>query len=400
MKGKKQLSRREFIKLSALALGGLAFSGGKNVLPHVSNPNEIIGNEIVANEIILDDPYAPIFPENTPLGRVCVGGPGTPISIKTEPFMNAPTVRRAWFDEVFLWKQQIVTRNDQLSMNVINQRWVETPEGYIYADVLQPVKHVTHTPVTELPELPDGSRGMWVEITTPYAPMGLIKPKEAHQFWIRDDNNLYPRVHYSQIFWASDIRQHPERGVTQYLLKQGPGSLPDEYWVEAAICDPITPDDIAPIHPEVDNKRIVVRIRNRGLSTLTCYEGNEEVFFTTVSTGRIDEETGKSVTPIGSHTPWRKLVSMHYSANNEFVDFDIPAVGWNFGVEPNGVFIHSTYWHNAFGNMNSAGCINCRPEDAKWIWRWVDPQVDYSYPGLREWQGFGISTPVSVEAVG
>ncbi|MFW5714001.1 MAG: twin-arginine translocation signal domain-containing protein, partial [Brevefilum sp.] len=230
MKHKDKLTRRDFLKYSAMALGGLAFSRRGAAFQAINT-----------DDIILDDPLTPVFPENTPLGRVCVGGPGTPVSIKSEPYMSAPTVRRAWFDEVFLWKKQVVTRSDQINFNVLNQRWVETPEGYIFADVLQPVKHVKHSPLAEFPETAVGARGMWVEITTPFAPMDLIKPKEEHQHWIRDVNNIYPRVHYSQVFWAFDIRTHPERGVPQYCLKQGPGSLPDVYWVDAEICSPITP---------------------------------------------------------------------------------------------------------------------------------------------------------------
>lgn len=389
MKQKHQISRREFLKLTAIGLGGLVLSG--------RNPRSVLSQ---TSQIITDDPYAPTFPENIRLGRVCVGGPGTPIGIFSEPHMNAPQVRRSYFDEVFLWKKQVVTRAGNINFNAINQRWVETEEGYIYADVLQPVEHRINQALTQLPEQADGSRGMWIEISTPYSPMDLIKPKENHQWWIRDPNNIYPRVHYSQVFWAFDIRQRPVTNRTQYCLQQGPGSLPDAYWVDAAICEPIMPDSIEPIHPEVGDKLVVVRIRDRGLSTLTCYEGDQEVFFTTASVGRISEETGRSFTPLGTHTPWRKLVSMHYSADGQFNDFDIPGVGWNFGIEPNGVFIHSTYWHNGFGNLNSAGCINLRPEDAKWVWRWVEPQAPYGYPGLSEWQGAGISTRVRVEEVG
>ena len=389
MTSKKSLSRREFLKFSALALGGLAISGNR--------PAKVFSQ---SSQIITDDPYAPVFPENTPLGRLCVGGPGTPATIFSEPHINAPVVRRAWFDEVFQWKQQIVTKIEHTDFNAINQRWVETEEGYIYADRLQPVQHRTHIPLTQLPELSSGSRGMWVEITTPYSPMDLVKPKENHQWWIRNPDNIYPRVHYSQVFWAFDIRQHPTSGKTQYCLKQGEGSLPDVYWVDASICQPIMPEDIAPIHPDVEDKLIVVRIRDRGLSTLTCYEGNEEVFFARTSVGKTNPETGHSFTPEGMHTPWRKLIVLHYSQDNIFAGFDIPAVGWNFGIEPNGVYIHSTYWHNGFGNMNSAGCINLQPEDAKWVWRWVQPQVPYEFPGEDTWQGSGISTPVRVEYVG
>jgi hypothetical protein len=385
MNEKNKLSRREFLKVSALALGGLALSGEKT--------GRVFAN---SRQIFQDDPLTPEFPVNKKLGRICVGGPGTPVWIKSEPDVNAPNVRRAWFDEVFEWKQEVVAK--QIDRNMINQRWVEMEDGYIYADDVQPVEHIPQTPLTELPEMSDGSRGMWTEITTPYAAMDLIKPKENHQYWIRKLEGFNPRVHFSQVFWAFDLRQHPTTGRPQYCLRQRVGALDDVYWVDATTCRLITPEELAPIHPDAEDKRIVVRMRGLGLQTLTCYEGREEVFFTTVATGGRNLETGKWITPVGKHTPWRKNVSMHYSANDEFNDFDLPGVAWNFGIEPNGVYIHSTYWHNAFGIMKSAGCINCRPQEAKWIWRWVEPHIAYD-PGDRTWAGFGVSTPVSVEAL-
>jgi hypothetical protein len=384
MNRKDKLSRREFLKYSALALGGLAMSG------------RIQGDVFARGSHALQhDPITPDFPVNQQLGRICVGEWGTRVPIRSEPFFDAPSVGSAWYDDVFEWQQEVVAK--QVDRLRINQRWVETPDGYIYADDVQRVRHIPQEPLSELPQNPDGSRGMWVEITTPYIDINLTKPKENYQWWVRDPNVLYPRLHYSQVFWAFDIRQNPTTGRPQYLLMQKVGAFADNYWVDARVCRQITPEEIAPINPGVENKHILIQMRGLGLQTLTCYEGNEEVFFTTVTTGGRDFETGKWITPLGRHTPWRKNISMHYSQDGRYMPgFDLPGVAWNFGIEPDGVYIHSTYWHNAFGIMKSNGCINCRPEDAKWVWRWVEPEIPYQ-EGDSIWSGFGVSTPVTVE---
>ena len=386
MKRKQKLSRREFLKLSALAVGGLALSGGTTGRVFAEE-NEPLIQEVVADE----------FPVNQLLGRICSGEWGTRIPIKSEPFVDAPTVGTAWHDDVFVWKQEVVAT--QVDPTRVHQRWVETPEGYIYADDLQRVWHIPQTPLSELPEQADGSRGMWVEITTPFKNIDLTKPKADYQAWIRYEHMPFPRVYFSQVYWAFDIRQNPSTGKPQYLLMQKHGAWPDTYWVDADVCHYITPEEIAPIHPDADNKRIVVTMRGQGwhgLQTLTCYEGDEEVFFTTVTTGGYS--AGRLITPLGRHTPWRKNISMHYS---EYEQFDLPGVGWNYGIEPNGTYIHSTYWHNAFGIMKSNGCINCRPDDAKWIWRWVEPEIPYAIGDDLSIGGswFGKSTPVTVELV-
>jgi len=383
MKRKDKLSRREFLKYSALALGGLALSGRG------------VGDVSAENvRRFHQEPIKPEFPVDRQLGRICVGEWGSRVPIRSEPYVDAPAVGSAWYDDVFEWKQEVIAK--QIDRLRINQRWVETPDGYIYADDIQKVRHILQEPLEELPEMEDGSSGMWVEITTPYIDIDLMKPKENYQWWIRDPNVIYPRVHYSQVFWAFDVRRHPTTGKVQYCLMQKVGAHPDTYWVDADVCRFISPQEIAPINPDADDKHILVQMRGIGLQTLTCFEGNQEVFFTTVTTGGRDGESGKWITPLGKHTPWRKNISMHYSRDGRyFAGFDLPGVGWNFGIEPDGVYIHSTYWHNAFGIMKSNGC---RPEDAKWIWRWVEPAIPYETGDLI-WSGYGVSTPVTVEVL-
>lgn len=60
--------------------------------------------------------------------------------------------------------------------------------------------------------------------------------------------------------------------------------------------------------------------------------------------------------------------------------WDLPAVGWISLFVGSGVAVHSTYWHNNYGVPTSRGCVNARPEDAQWVFRWTLPAVPYD-PG-------------------
>ncbi len=374
MKSNDEYSRREFIKLFGLTLGGFALSSNKfdRVLPQ--------------NHLLSSNPQLiPEFPTNKTLGRICVGDPGAHFDIKSEPYWDAPAIATGWRDDVFEWKQEVIAK--QIDSNRVNQRWVETEAGYLYADYVQKTEHIPQEPLLTLPETPSGERGMWVEIVTPYTGMSFAKPPS--QYWIRDVIN--PRLYYSQIFWAFDVRINPETGKTEYCLKQLYGALADAYWVDATVCRQIMPDEISPIHQDADDKHIVVNLLYQ---TLHCFEGSKEVFYSKVTTGGIGEE-GKWLTPLGTHTIWRKIVSTHMSAGGAVGNYDISGVAWTTLFDNNGAAVHSTYWHNYFGTARSHGCVNARPEDAKWVWRWTRPYVDY-YPGELTIQGLNQSTKVEV----
>ena len=85
-------------------------------------------------------------------------------------------------------------------------------------------------------------------------------------------------------------------------------------------------------------------------------------------------------TPPGIRPIWRKLISVHMSGGSTGGGYDLPGVSWTSLFEGNGVAIHSTFWHNNFGEEMSHGCVNCAPDDAKWIFRWTNPVVSYD-PG-------------------
>ena len=374
---KEKFSRRDFMKLTALGLGAAAL--GQTPLKRVFAKGQFSSQNQLSDIA---------FPEGKLLGRICAGSPGARFDIKSEPNMNAPSVGTAWFDDVFEWKQEVIASS--LDPIRINQRWVEVPEGYIYAENVQKTRYIPQIPLAELPTTNQGTVGMWVEIVTPIIDLELTKPQSSYQFWVRE--TIIPRIYYSQIFWAFDIRQHPETAKTQYCLKQLYGAFDESYWVNAEVCRQITEEEISPIHPDAVDKRVVVDLRYQ---TLSCFEGTDEVFFTKVTTGGIDQE-GKWLTPVGTHTIWRKTVSIHMSAGAAVGNYDIPGIGWSTFFDNEGAAIHATFWHNYFGTARSHGCVNVKPDDAKWIWRWTEPAVPYS-PG--DWMATDGKKPTLVEVV-
>ncbi len=356
------LTRRDFLKLSAITFGTLAMPK----LPSLQNVNNINTDTKIK------------------LGRICAGDEGARFELKAEPNLNASNLGYVWRDEIVEWKQEVIA--NQLDYNRYNQKWVETPNGYIYGPYVQPVKNLPNQPVSMLPENSDGTLGMWVEITVPVVDIKPVGNKDNTQFWIKEKN--VPRIYYSQVFWAYDVRQ--VNGAWEYLLMQKIGAFPDSYWVDATACRPITSEEIEPINPGIGEKHIIVDLNHH---TLTCFEGKREVFYTIITSGA--KVGGKWLTPTGMHTIWRKMISTHMSSGALTGPFDLSGIGWTTLFDTNGAAIHSVYWHNDFGSPLSHGCINCKPEDAKWIWRWSQPSVDY-YPGDLINQGWGNSTLVEV----
>jgi lipoprotein-anchoring transpeptidase ErfK/SrfK len=334
----KQLSRREFIKLSALGLTSL-------VLPFAS--------------ISLAQAE---FPVADRLGRVCSGK----WDLKARPDANSPTVGTVMDDVVLPWLREIV---GPYSPFRVNQRWVETPAGYIWGAYFQPVWNEPNLPVDEIPQTSTGP-GMWVEVTVPWVEAIMVNPPPRHAtFKYRFENGLPLRFYYSQILWVDELRTGTD-GKIYYRVNEKFGNRGDLLWAEANAFRPITLPEITPISPDVEDKRIVI-FRDLKRQYLSCYEGNTEVYYCRISTGASGEST-----PLGSYNIYRKLMSLHMGGT-AVQGIDVVGVGWTCFFTADGVAIHSTYWHNNFGEPTSSGCINVTPKDALWLFRWVNPLVAY-----------------------
>jgi len=343
-----QITRRSFLKLAALGLGGLGLNPWRKVFA------------------------LPDFPQADRLGRVCQGK----IDVKAAPDYDSPTVSILYEDAVVPWIKEVVGRWPWRN----NQRWVETPEGYIWSPYLQPVAMNLAKPVSTLSQMGD-TTGMWVETCIPYVE-GLIENGPPRSAWwrFRVENGLPFRFYYSQILWVDQVKTDDD-GSVWYRINERYGNPGDIFWARAEAFQPITAEDVSPIRPDVDNKRVVVDSR-WGVQTLSCFEGDSEVYFCRVSTGMAEGATPASPSYSPGFMIWRKLFSLHMGGNTAAGSWDVPAVGWTALFHGEGVAIHSTYWHNNYGEPMSHGCVNVAPDDAKWIFRWANPAVSFEQGDL------------------
>ncbi|HJW89741.1 MAG TPA: L,D-transpeptidase [Anaerolineales bacterium] len=354
-------SRRDFLKLSALSLAGMAL-----------DPWRRLGQARLFQ--------APDFPRAKHLGRVAVGM----VELKVRPDTDSQTLGVLYEDAVVEWQRELVGRNIYRT----NQRWVETPQGFIWSPYLQPVENAPNSPLEELPQTSLGP-GMWVEVSQPYVDLVLDNPP-ARSPLIQDrlKLGLRPRLYYSQITWVDQVRISAS-GQVLYRVNEKYGTYGDIFWADGRAFRPLTPEEMAPINPDAEDKRVVVNIANQ---TMSCFEGSQEVFFTRISSGTLWSASGKQTdayaTPIGEFPIWRKLVSLHMSGGTTGGGWDLPAVGWVSLFVGSGVAIHSTFWHNNFGEPMSRGCVNARPQDSQWVFRWTLPKVSYD-PGdlTASWPG-------------
>lgn len=369
----KDLSRREFLKLSSVGFAGLSALA--------LNRYKTFDFETLATPKRL-----PQFPASPIIGRVVDPGIDLRNSPTNDPNLNT-SIAKLDADTLLEWKREVVG-------NVIgglnNQRYVETPQGYVYSSVLQPTRNLPNTPIAEMPA---GQPGFWAEVTVPY--VDLTHEGTVASPWLKDHiaYNFPPRLYYGQVVWIDQIRNI--NGFAEYRWNEdaphgyGYGAYGELFWADGAAFKILTDADTAPISPDVnpDDKRIDVDL---DFQTLSCYEGNTEVYFCRISSGIkaiLDPLTGavdnKLATPVGNLLTHWKIYSLNMTAGSFQSGYSTPAVPWSTMISGDGIAIHGAFWHNAFGEKRSHGCINVTPEDAKWIFRWTTPYVSLAQSEMR-----------------
>lgn len=338
----QSLNRREFLKIGALAMGGLAL--GRFRFPAAA----------------LAD-----FPQAELLGRVGWYS----VELKERPDYESKSVGVLYEDSVVPWLRETVGKRPLRN----NQRFVETPQGYVWSGDLIPVQNRPNQPVTSLPAEGD-KLGMWVEVTVPYVDAVMDNPPPRSSFFqYRVEHDLPLRFYYGQILWVDSLRVD-DSGSIWYRVNERYGNPGDMLWAAGAAFRPLTPEELTPISPGVENKRIVVHALWQE-QYLSCFEGDREVYYCRVSTGVSSGSTPLSAIGSQGFPIWRKLHSLHMSGGTNAEGWDLPGIGWTQLFHGEGVAIHSTFWHNNFGEPMSHGCVNCAPNDAKWIFRWSLPDV-------------------------
>ncbi|MGB9640136.1 MAG: hypothetical protein ACPL4H_04440, partial [Anaerolineales bacterium] len=147
------INRREFLKISGYGIAGLLFGYKMRVLA--------------------EEP----FPQGEKLGRVF-----SMVELKSRPDIDAQTVGVLYDDAVVVWQKEVVGRHPYR----YKQRFVETPQGYIWSSDLQPCENKINQPVEKLPDSSQGP-GMWVEVTIPWVDIVLEREPISPGFKIRSE---------------------------------------------------------------------------------------------------------------------------------------------------------------------------------------------------------------------
>jgi hypothetical protein len=331
--------------LSGLAASSLAF--GPRVLGHAFKPNEAVG-------------------------LVRVGANGG-MRIYNEPSYQSDVVATRKKDQLMYVYEEFESPEGP----DFNPRWYKVDEGYAHTAYLQPVK-------TELNPLVSfvRSSGELFEVTVPLT--------QSYRLTKSGWEKLY-RLYYLSTHWVTGIEEGPD-GDTWYKITDE--LLNINYYVLGTHMRKVQPSEITPIHPEIEDKRVEVSIAEQNL---WAYEEGELVLETKISTGIPGMEPDGGIptaTPRGEFYVFSKMPVRHMGdgqITDDIFAYELPGVPWVSYFHEWGVAFHGTYWHDNYGNEMSHGCVNMKPDEAKWIFRWLNPP---SKPYDIQTRGYG--TRVSV----
>jgi hypothetical protein len=338
----KLYTRRDFMKIAALSLGGLAF-----------RPFFGTGSTIESGQVV----------------RVA----SHDVSVYSRPSDKSTILYQHRRDDLVNVYEKVISPDGP----GFNPRWYKVWKGYIHSARLQEVEARLNPVASSIPK-----GGQLAQVTVPFTQtMRYIPYAKAWE-------PLY-RLYYESNHWVTGIEEGPD-GMPWYQLHDE--LLEIKYLVPAAHMRLILPEEFSPISPEVDpwDKRIEVSISQQ---TLKAYEKDKVVLESRVSTGVPDSHRSGSPiptdTPSGEYHVFSKMPSKHMGEGRIVSDieaYELPGVPWTTFFVATGVAIHGTYWHQNFGAVMSRGCVNVPTEVAKWVFRWTTPVSD---PGTWEQRGYG-----------
>lgn len=129
---------------------------------------------------------------------------------------------------------------------------------------------------------------------------------------------------------------------------------------------------------------------------LVAYEGTYPVYVTLSAAGRngaASEETpAEASTPVGKFTVSGKFLTATMDGPAGVSHADVPWVQNFTGPYA----IHGAYWHDAWGERVSGGCINVSPQDGKWLFSYSEPRLPEGWHGVRWTPGREPATTIVV----
>jgi lipoprotein-anchoring transpeptidase ErfK/SrfK len=338
---KTAFSRRDFLKLSGLALGGLAFSP---FLPGLTDFDDSFVVRIATAEM----------------------------PVRKQPSDESPIALTRYRDELVHVYGEVTAEEP-----VHNPVWYRVWGGYMHRGRLQRVKTIYQNPLSSL----SGKNRVLADVAVPFTTPFRFSKAFGWQ-------PMAPPLYFGSVHWVDAVEEGP--ALAEY---SGPWyRIFDEldsnvsYHVPA-IHMRILPDDfMQPISPDVPYEQKMIEV-NLSTQTLYAHENGRVVFQTNVSSGIPGRPLNgglATTTPAGRFTVVDKVPSKHMgnsyfsseTTGNLLADVDnyvLPGVPWTLFFTTQGHAFHGTYWHENFGTPMSRGCVNMRTDEVNWLFRWAKP---------------------------
>ncbi|MEW6405443.1 MAG: L,D-transpeptidase [Chloroflexota bacterium] len=337
---KSPFSRRDFLKVSGMALGRMALP---TFLPGLSDFDDSNLLRIATDEL----------------------------PVRREPTDESDIVRMLHRDDLVHYYDLVKAGEPKR-----NPYWYRVWGGFIHRGRLHRVKTLYN--VAEL--VPEGTRRL-AEVTVPFTqPWRNTKSFGWEQ--------LKPPLYYGSVHWVDQLAAEGPDGTPEWyrIFDELDSNVP--YYVRAVHLRMLPPEMLEPISPDIpfDQKKIEVNLTTQ---ILTAYEAGKIVFQTNVSSGipgggASGDRGISTTTPSGSFSIIDKYPSKHMGNSyfdvgkrgNLLADADgyvLPGIPWSCFFTEVGHAFHGTYWHENFGTEMSHGCVNMRSNEANWIFRWARP---------------------------
>lgn len=315
-----QLSRRDFLKLSAAGAIGLVLA-----------------------DLRFDHALAGTSPK---YGRITWSG----IPLYDLPSFNAKKIEVFGRDQVVAIKEQV--EGDE--GNPYNKAWYRVAEGYTYSGWVQPVEINYQKPVFDIPIIRLG------EITVPVSETRLTPYTYAKKGY---------RLYYGTTHWITRVVVTREEKSIWYEIFDY--HLKNSFYIPAYNVRLIPDDELALLSPDIPDADKFIHV-DLAAQLVTAFEGETMVFSSRCSSGAKGTRT-----PTGDFLTYHKGPSIHMTNEGDAVNniYDLPGVPWCSFFSGNGDAFHGTYWHNDYGRPRSHGCVNLPSEAAKFIYRWTKPVV-------------------------
>ena len=330
----ENISRRDFLKYSALYSAGLWMAGSRA-------SSKFAGLQRAETDV-------------SKLGRVLFDD----ISVFAQPNPDSQVLKTLMFNDLVEYRYEQAVENS----HPLKEIWCRlTDNGYVLYKYLQPVENQINERVMDIP-----SGGQLAEITVPFTTAVVDQYKQNQR--VKEDQMFF----YGSTHWIYGLGKD-EAGTYYYKVQED--RWEDSFYVDATHMRLITEDELAPTSTTGDQTKKVIRI-NLNDQYLVAYENERPVFMSALSSGQLTGDVDLT-TPQGNFIVNYKRPSRHmvHTDRISINDNELYGVPWVSYFTDSGIAFHGTYWHNDFSQPNSHGCINLPIPAARWIYLWTQPVV-------------------------